>query len=42
MNRINLPNGLNVSVCALGAMDFGTRVSREEAFRTLDAYEDAG
>ena len=40
MNKILLPNGLNVSEVALGAMMFGTTVSKEEAYRTLDVFMD--
>lgn len=42
MNKIILPNGLQVSPVALGAMDFGTTTSREDAFAVLDAYLDMG
>ena len=42
MNKITLPNGLQVSPVALGAMDFGTTTSREDAFAVLDAYLDMG
>ena len=42
MNKILLPNGLNVSEVALGAMMFGTTVSKEEAYRTLDVFMDMG
>lgn len=42
MNRITLPNGLQVSPVALGAMDFGTTTSKEDAFAVLDAYLDMG
>ena len=42
MNRITLSNGLTVSEAALGAMDFGSRIGKEDAFRVLDAYVDAG
>lgn len=38
MNKIILPNGLQVSPVALGAMDFGTTTSKEDAFAVLDAY----
>ncbi len=38
MNKIILPNGLQVSPVALGAMDFGTTTSKEAAFAVLDAY----
>lgn len=42
MNKIILPNGLQVSPVALGAMDFGTTTSKEDAFAVLDAYLDMG
>ena len=42
MKSIILPNGLNVSNVALGAMDFGTTTSKEKAFAVLDAYLDMG
>lgn len=42
MEKILLNNGLTVSAVALGAMDYGTRVSREDAFLALDAFLDAG
>ena len=42
MNTIILPNSLQVSPVALGAMDFGTTTSREDAFAVLDAYLDMG
>ncbi len=42
MKKIILPNGLNVSEVALGAMMFGTTVSKEEAYEILDAYVDMG
>lgn len=42
MNKIILPNGLQVSPVALGAMDFGTTTSKEDAFAVLDAYLDIG
>ena len=42
MNKILLPNGLQVSSVALGAMNFGTTTSRENAFSVLDAYLDMG
>lgn len=42
MNKTTLPNGLQVSPVALGAMDFGTTTSREDAFAVLDAYLDMG
>lgn len=42
MKKILLPNGLEVSQVALGAMDFGSTVSEENSYRTLDAYIDLG
>ena len=42
MDKILLPNGLNVSAVALGAMNFGTSTSKEEAYRVLDTYVDMG
>ena len=42
MKKILLPNGLNVSEVALGAMMFGTTVSKEESYRVLDTYIDMG
>lgn len=42
MNKILLPNGLQVSPVALGAMDFGTTTSKDAAFSVLDAYLDMG
>ncbi len=40
MKKIILPNGLNVSEVALGAMMFGTTVSKKDAYETLDTYMD--
>ena len=42
MKKILLPNGLNVSQFALGAMNFGTTTSKEEAYEVLDTYMDLG
>lgn len=42
MNKIILPNSLQVSPVALGAMDFGTTTSKEDAFAVLDAFLDMG
>ena len=42
MKRIILPNGLEVAEVALGAMMFGSTVSREDSYRVLDAYLDMG
>ena len=38
MKKIILPNGLEVSEVALGAMNFGTSTTKEEAFEVLDLY----
>ena len=42
MEKITLPNGLRVSPVALGAMNFGTTTSKEQAYAVLDAYMDMG
>lgn len=42
MEKILLPNGLKVAPVCLGAMNFGTSTSKEDAFKVLDAYIDAG
>ncbi len=42
MKKVLLPNGLNVSEIALGAMNFGTTTSKEEAYEVLDLYLDLG
>ena len=42
MKKLILPNGLEVSNVALGAMDFGTTTSKDKAFAVLDAYLDMG
>lgn len=42
MKKLILPNGLEVSSVALGAMDFGTTTDKEKAFAVLDAYLDMG
>ena len=42
MKKILLPNGLNVSEIALGAMMFGSTTSKEESYRVLDTYVDLG
>ncbi|MBQ9691855.1 MAG: aldo/keto reductase [Clostridia bacterium] len=42
MKKILLPNGLNVSETALGAMMFGSTVSKAEAYEILDIYMDMG
>ena len=42
MKKILLPNGLQVSGVALGAMNFGTTTPKKEAYEVLDAYMDMG
>lgn len=42
MEKLILPNGLEVSNVALGAMNFGTTTSKKDAFAVLDAYIDMG
>ena len=42
MKKIFLPNGLSVSEVALGAMMFGTTVSKKDAYECLDRFLDAG
>lgn len=42
MEKLLLQNQLTVSAVSLGAMNFGTTVSKEEAYRTLDTYLDLG
>ncbi|MBQ8357371.1 MAG: aldo/keto reductase [Clostridia bacterium] len=42
MKKIQLSNGLCVAPAALGAMNFGTTTSKEDAYRVLDAYMDMG
>ena len=42
MKKILLPNGLEVSEVALGAMNFGTTTSKKEAYEVLDLYLDMG
>ena len=42
MDKLTLSNGLVVAPVALGAMDFGTTTSKENAFAVLDAYLDMG
>ena len=42
MKKIVLPNGLTVSEVALGAMNFGTTTSKEEAYEVMDLYLDMG
>ena len=40
MKKILLPNGLNVSEVALGAMMFGSATSKQDSYAVLDTYED--
>ncbi len=42
MKKVLLPNGLNVSEVALGAMMFGTTTPKDEAYRTLDLFVERG
>ena len=42
MKKILLPNGLEVSEVALGAMMFGSTTSKKESYEVLDAYMDMG
>lgn len=42
MEKIVLANGLQVAPVALGAMNFGTTTSKEQAYAVLDAYMDWG
>lgn len=42
MNKIKLSNGLEIAPVALGAMNFGTTTSKEDAYRVLDTYVDMG
>ncbi|MBR2354237.1 MAG: aldo/keto reductase [Clostridia bacterium] len=42
MKNILLPNGLEVSEIALGAMMFGSTTSKQEAYEVLDMYMDMG
>lgn len=42
MKKILLPNGLEISEVALGAMMFGSTVSKKDAFDCLDTYLDMG
>ena len=42
MKKILLPNGLTVSEVALGAMNFGTTTSKEEAYEVMDYYVEQG
>lgn len=42
MRKIKLSNGLEVAPVVLGAMNFGTTTSKEDAYRVLDVYMDRG
>lgn len=42
MEKITLKNGLTVTNAVLGAMNFGTSISKENAYAVLDAYVAAG
>ena len=42
MKNILLPNGLNVSAVALGAMMFGSTTSKKESYEVLDRFMDLG
>ena len=42
MKKILLPNGLEISEVALGAMMFGSTVSKKDAYECLDTYLDMG
>lgn len=42
MKKILLPNRLEVSEVALGAMMFGTTTSKKDSYEVLDAYVDMG
>ncbi len=42
MKNVKLNNGLSVSEICLGAMMFGTTVSKEDAYAILDAYLEMG
>lgn len=42
MKKITISNGLEIAPVALGAMNFGTTTSKEDAYRVLDAYVDLG
>lgn len=42
MRKITLPNGLNVAAAALGAMNFGTSMTKEESYTVLDRYVELG
>ena len=42
MKKILLKNGLEVAEVALGAMNFGTSTSKEDAYKILDLYVEQG
>ena len=42
MRKINISGELKVSAIALGAMNFGTSTSKDDAYRILDSYLDYG
>ena len=42
MKKLLIPNGMEISEVALGAMNFGTTTSKEEAYEVLDLYLDMG
>ena len=42
MKKILLPNGLEISEVALGAMMFGSTTSKEDSYAILDAFLDLG
>ena len=42
MKKIALANGLEVTAAALGAMNFGTGMTKEESFAVLDRYVEMG
>ena len=42
MKKILLKNGLEVAEVALGAMNFGTTTSKEDAYKILDLYVEQG
>ena len=42
MKKITISNGLEIAPVTLGAMNFGTTTSKEDAYRVLDAYVDLG
>lgn len=42
MDKIKLPNGLEVSTVAIGTMNFGSIIAKEDAYAMLDAYAENG